>query len=285
MTGAALPRPPVIHHGQSPNIEERFKMADIKYDSRPKVFSPALGGFVLTETGKDILRSLRLVQEGFGEYVGLVAGAPGVGKSEAVRYFAQSCVSQVVVHRAVQGEGGIWNLANELCRSLWIAEPNARQLPDERRRIGEAIGPDRMLIIDEAQYLVQHNTRGKDDWQAFEWLRSLGEASAVAIVFVGDLALRQLEAELPQLWRRMRRRIIVSRAPKADVQAVAGQWGVTDSRAVDLLFKVAGMGGAIGDVVSACQHALLLSGENTPALEDILAALEDLRLLPGRGSK
>jgi len=77
-------------------------------------------------------------------------------------------------HEAVQGEGGHWNIANELCRILEIEAPNGRRLPEERRRIAEAIGAGSMLIIDEAQYLVQRNTRGKDDWQAHHGIKPKG---------------------------------------------------------------------------------------------------------------
>jgi DNA transposition AAA+ family ATPase len=246
---------------------------------RPSEAPPMPGGFIETETGRDILRTLRLVKQGFGEDVGLIAGAPGVGKSEAVWCFKE-LNPHVLMHRVVAGEGGIWNTAIALCRLLEIGEPNGRKLDDCRRRIAEVIGPEVMLVFDEAQYLVQRNMRGKDDWQAFEWLRAMAEEGCFSVVFCGDLASCAVEKELPQLWRRMRRRIIVLRIPKGDVEAIAAKWGITYPDGVEVLFKVANRGGFLGDVVSGCKHARLLSGRKNPSMEDLLAALEDLKLLP-----
>jgi len=38
-----------------------------------------------------------------------------------------------------------------------------------------------MLVVDEAQGLVKINAKGKNDWQAFEWLRSLAEGGEFGI--------------------------------------------------------------------------------------------------------
>ncbi len=149
----------------------------------PEVARPVLGQFINTDTATDILHSLGVVYQRPGEYVGLIAGAPGVGKSEAIWRFKRM-TRGVFIHNTVQGEGGVWNLANELCRLLEIEPANGRRLPEERRRIAEACGPETMLIIDEAQYLVQRNTRGRDDWQAFEWLRFMAAEGMLSLVFL-----------------------------------------------------------------------------------------------------
>ena len=240
------------------------------------------GQFIETDTASQILQSLGVVYQRPGEFVGLVSGASGVGKSETILRFKRMTRS-VFIHRAVQGEGGVWNVANELCRLLEIDAPNGRRLPEERRRIAEAFGAESMLIIDEAQYLVQRNTRGKDDWQAFEWLRGMAEEGMLSLVFCGDLTLRELREVSPPLWRRMRCRNIIARVPKMDVQAVATQWGIADPQAVDLLFTVARKGGALGDVVNVCREARMLAGEGPITLDHVLAALEELKLTPRIG--
>lgn len=241
---------------------------------------PVLPRFMPTETAADILHSLRVVYQNPGDAVGLICGAPGVGKSQAVQHFA-SATANVRILSAVCGEGGVWNFANELCRMLDIEEPNARRLPEERRRIAEALGAESMLIIDEAQYLVQRNTRGKDDWSAFEWLRGMMEEGALSLVFCGDLTLRELQTVAPSLWRRMRRRNIILRAPKGDVEAVAARWQIADPEAVKVLFEVARKGGgALGDVVNICDEARVMAGQGAICLDHVLAAIEDLKLLP-----
>jgi len=257
-------------------------MAEILKLNSPGTAIPVPGQFIETETAADILHSLEVVYKGPGEYVGLICGAPGIGKSETIWRFKHKA-GNVFIHKAVQGEGGVWNLANELCRILDIEEPNGRRLPEERRRIAEAFGAGSMLIVDGSQYLVQRNTRGKDDWQAFEWLRGMAEDGALSLAFCGDLRMRKLEEISPPLWRRMRRRCVVSRAPKADVQALAGQWGIYDLKAVDVLFAASRKGG-LGDVVNLCREARNMAGKTAISLDHILAALEDLKLLP-RGRK
>lgn len=49
---------------------------------------PVLPRFMQTETAADILHSLRVVYQNPGDAVGLICGAPGVGKSRAVQHFA-----------------------------------------------------------------------------------------------------------------------------------------------------------------------------------------------------
>lgn len=238
--------------------------------------------FIETETAADILHSLRVVHMRPGEAVGLICGAPGVGKTEAVQHF-KTQTRGVYVLTAVEGEGGVWNVANELCRLLDMDEPNGRRLPEERRRIAEALGAESMVIFDEAQYLVQRNTRGKDDWKAFEWLRAMAEEGMLSLAFSGDLTLRELQSVYPQLWRRMRRRNVILRAPKADVEAVTSRWGIRDAEAVKALYAVARHGGgALGDVVNACREARVMAGDGPVTLDHVLAAIEDLKLLPVR---
>lgn len=249
----------------------------------PDTARPVPPRFIETETAAEFLHSLRVVHSRPGEAVGLICGAPGVGKSETVQHF-KATTPGVRLFKAVQGEGGIWNTANELCRLLDIDEANGRRLPEERRRIAEALGAETMLIVDEAQYLVQRNTRGKDDWGAFEWLRGMAEEGMLSLVFCGDLTLRDLQTVSPPLWRRMRRRNIVLRAPKADVASIAARWSIGEQAAIDALFAVARKGGgALGDVVNTCREARVMAGDGPITLAHVLAAIEDLKLVIGVG--
>lgn len=233
-------------------------MAELKLISTHAA-PPAPRGFVETETARAILTTLRRAQHSPGETIGLIAGAPGVGKSEAVRQFLTEN-PHVSLHRATAAEGGAWNTAVALSRLLDMDAPNARDMETTRLRIANEIGAGGMLIIDEAHNLVDRNTRGADNWNCPEWLRMMSEDGMFSLVLCGGLELREIETRLPGLWRRMRR-TIVPRVPKSDVAAVAASWGLFDPKMTDLLFGASRkQGGALGDVVTACRETRLLSG-------------------------
>ena len=144
---------PAIHHGETQIEEGKATMAELKLIS-PSAMAPAPGEFTETETSGSILRCLHHVRANAGEDIGLICGAPGIGKTETIRHFAAS-TPDVFLHKAVADEGGTWNTANALCYSLGGPMPSARRLDESRYHIARRIREGGMLIIDEAQFLVQ----------------------------------------------------------------------------------------------------------------------------------
>lgn len=238
---------------------------------------PQVGRFVLTETARDILLTLRLVQGTSGGAMTMIAAAPGTGKTETLYHFLLQS-RRVFLAQAVSGEGGVWSVAQGLFSLLNLGDPNGRDLADARRRIGDAIGFDGMLLLDEAQYLTQKNPRGRDDNNAFEWLRAISEASGCKIVFCGDLALGATVDKIPQLRRRMLRPILVRQVTKEDVEAVVRAKGYTDPIVFDALTLIARRGGGLGDVDNVLSHAQLLTSSGRVELGHVMAAIEDLKL-------
>jgi DNA transposition AAA+ family ATPase len=244
--------------------------------------SPEGGWFAMTETARDMLRSLDYVRGLDGGGMTMIAAAPGTGKTATVQRYIETNRRTFRVE-AVSGEGGIWSAAIGIFKALELGDPNSRDLPGDREKIAEAIGVDGMLIIDEAQYLIQRNPRGKDNIDALEWLRSISEDGCCSIVFVGDLALVDAVEKLPQLKRRLRRPIIVRRVSKADVEAVAAKAGFRDPAVIDLLSAVARRAGGLGDVANAMSHASIFAGGGQVQSFHIAAAIEDLKLSPQGG--
>jgi hypothetical protein len=182
--------------------------------------------------------------------------------------------------QAVSGEGGVWGVAQALTAALDMGAPNGRDLKGTREAIGEAVGLDGILILDEAQYLVQKNGRGKDNIDAFEWLRFAAEEGGFSLVFAGDLRLVNVIAELPQLRSRIRRPVVIRRVAKADVRAFAAARGLTDGQMQDALTGVALAHGGLRDVSNVIEHARLFAGAERVELVHVLAAIEDLKLGP-----
>lgn len=199
-------------------------MAELLNFAKPRHDTPPVqaGGFVMTESARDMLRSLQLVSAD-GDALTLIAAAPGTGKTETLHHFKNTLRGDAVWITAVSGEGGIWGVASLLMQRLELGAPNSRNLLETRGIIGEAIGPNGLLIVDEAQYLIVRNPRGKDGWDALEWLRAMADGSCFSIAFVGDLALLETAERLPQLWRRMRRRVVIKSVCREDVGRIRRQ--------------------------------------------------------------
>lgn len=258
-------------------------MAEVVQLAKPGAQTPAPGSFVMTESAQDILRTLQLVgSRGDGD-VALISAAPGVGKTQAIWHFKHLIKPKAWLFVAVAKEDDTpWGAACQLMELLEIGKPNNRDMRGSRQRIAEAIGVGNLLIVDEAQNLIRHNLRGGTDWATFEWLRQMAEEGYFSIVFCGDLALLDMQDRLPQVWRRIteNRPIIIKSVPKRDVAHFLASCGIADSKVIDVLYQVSRRGGGLGAVSSAVSHARLLAGRSAPAAIHIMAALEDLKLVP-----
>ncbi len=238
------------------------------------------GSIAMTESAQDILRSAQLVSATPSGGITLIAAAPGTGKTQTLMHFMHGFEGEALWHTAVKGEDDTpWGVAVQLMEKLELGRPNNRNLRGSRNQIAEAIGVDGLIIVDEAQNLIRQNLRGGTEWGGFEWLRALSEEGCFSVIFSGDLALLEIQQRLPQLWRRMRRRVIIKAVSKGDVEALTAWRGLDDARINEALYQVARRGGGLGDVDSAISHTRLLAGGLKPSATHILAALEDLKLL------
>ena len=165
-----------------------------------------------------------------------------------------------------------------------LGVPNGRDLMGARRRIAEEIGAEGLLIVDEAQHLVQRSSRGRDNWDALEWLRAMAEEGCFSLVFCGDIGLQETANRLPQLWRRMRRRVIIKSVTKSDAETLCLSRGVSDAAVITVLFQIARRGGGLGDVGNVTRIAQLFAGSDHPTLAHLKAAIIDLNLAPKGGS-
>ena len=232
----------------------------------------------MTESAKDMLRSLNKVAEDTFGAITLIAASPGTGKSMTLMHFKNS-EPKALLMTAVAGEDDTpWGMACQLMERLNLGRPNNRDMRGSRQMIAEAIGIDRVLIIDEAQNLIRQNARGANNWESLEWLRALAEDGGFALAFSGDLSLLETAQRAPGLWRRMQRRVIIKGVSRNDVAAVADAYGITDDAIAEALFHLARRGGGLADVAGVIAHATRFAGGQQPGRAQVLAALEDLNL-------
>ncbi|MFZ7089843.1 AAA family ATPase [Primorskyibacter sp. 2E233] len=155
--------------------------------------------FVETPSSRAMLLALRRARA--RSRLTMIIGGSGVGKSRTMWKFKTEARDTLVSEARAQ-EGGAWNLAYRLCELLDMPEPNSRNMPKTGHEIAEEIGPGGFVIIDEAQYLVQENARGPDNWGAVEWFRGVAEAGHFGAAFIGDKRLANSFKDAAQLPRR-----------------------------------------------------------------------------------
>lgn len=262
-------------------MAEHLRLA--KTDDPPPREMRAPGGFTETETAQDILRSLSLVRELGGATMTMIAGAPGAGKTQAVRHFADKHGHDCIYLSAVCGEGTPWNFAHSLSRHWGAGAPDFGTVEEARVRFAACIGRDCLLIVDEAQYLHQKNRRTGKTGEALEWLRGMAETGGFPLVLCGDLTLVQAVAAMPQLQSRMRRPVILDGVKAADVEAIARAHGLAEPDALRALTAVARQRGGLRNVENVLRLAGLFAGGDAPGLSHLKAAILDMKLAPKGG--
>jgi Mu B transposition protein, C terminal/AAA domain len=238
---------------------------------------PATGP-IETQTRQDVIRSLEFARGIEGEALTMIAGGPGIGKTRALLDYRFLNRRDTWIFTATEGEGGVWCLATSLFRQMKLGEANSRDLPGARLLIADHITPEGVLIIDEVQYLVKRNGRGKDDVEAFEWLRSAAGLGQFTLVFCGDLSLARIVGAIPQLDSRMVRSVVVNSVSRIDVAAVIAGTPFDSNPAIDALFAIARRSGGLRNVENVTRVAQMFAGNKAPTNAHLKAAIADMKL-------
>lgn len=181
--------------------------------------------------------------------------------------------------RIAKGEGRPWGIAESILRGLGTGPhmDNAflsGGLTRARERLASCIGAGCLVMVDEAQHLNEYDDKTRLMGAGFEWLRASQVDGGVALAVCGDLSLVRIMADNPQLDSRMRRPLILKRAAKADVAALAQCCGVSDGPALSALAAVAKTRGGLRNVVNVLSTATDLGGGRaTPATMSAMTAL------------
>lgn len=255
-----------------------------QYIKLAKVTDPPrnVGDWAETDTARDITRSLDMVVASEAPGFTMISGGPGTGKTTTLTRFCDQMGHRALFVTAARGEGTVWNFAH-LLASMWGNMPHFNTHTEARMIFANFIGRDRVLIIDEAQYLHQKNRRTGQTGEAFEWLRATADLGKFHLVFCGDLYLPRAIESTPQLQSRMMRPVMIRQASRADVAAVVARTPFDRPEFIDVLHSVAQLKGGLRNVQNVTRIAQLFAGDTAPEAEHLKAAILDMKL--GKGSK
>ncbi len=157
-----------------------------------------IGDWADTETALDIRRSLELVRAAGQPAITMISGAPGVGKTTAIKRFCEDLGHNAIYIQAARGEGTAWNFAHALA-NLWPyhIRPSFNCQSEAREKLADFIGENQTLVTDEAQYLNQRNPKTRLTGEAFEWLRATAETGGFDL---GPVEIHRVRIIVAPMW-------------------------------------------------------------------------------------
>lgn len=242
-----------------------------------------LGDYVETETVADIRRSVNLIRSIGGSGMTMVAGNPGVGKTTALKALCGELSHDAIYQKAAAGEGTAWNFATAYM--IRFGEYNAfNTLAEARDILGRYTGERRLLVIDEAQHLIQRNRRNNITGEAFNWIVDVAEDHRFDVVFCGDLTLAHFVSASPRMSSRVRRPVIIKKASESDVRSVVEGTGFEAPECVRSLHAIANLTGGLRNVENVIRIARAFAGNDVPTAGHLKAAIIDMKLDTRRAS-
>lgn len=235
-------------------------------ESRPR--EP--GEFVLTETARDIMRSLDWVRSSPGIAMTMIAGVPGAGKTRALQHFVAQEGYDAIYLKIANGEGKPTAIAANIMR-MFNVDVNGMSLSSMRDTVSQCLGRGRVLILDEAEYLEQ---------QGAEWVRAVAETRETDLVLCGDLTLRSMVAKLDKLDSRIDRRVIIKSVCRADVEAFVAGTPFATGVMVETLHGLAKKRGGLRSVDNVIRLAFVFAGSDPATEAHLKAAIHDMKLAP-----
>jgi hypothetical protein len=258
-------------------------MAHIVQLEKPALKRADPDGFILTETAEDILRSIALVRSIKGSAITMVSGAPGIGKTEALLHFERQNLDSAVYVAVAKGEGTPFHIGTLISNQFHGRPTTGLSLPVLRQRVGDCLRNNPVLLVDEAQNMLQRGRGSASKGDAFGWLIAVAEQVGFDIVFCGDLQLQAVLFDFPHYHSRMRRPVVIHKAPMADVAAMAAQDGIIGAAEIGYLARIAELPGGLRNVENSIRMAAIFADKGQIGLAHLKAAVSDLKLRPKGG--
>lgn len=231
--------------------------------ARPMI--PAPPEWIDTPTSAAVMDTLR-----YAHMLGamaLVFGGWGVGKTHAIRRYAQEAGRTYVVTASPVARTPS-ALLDTIAEAIGMRQRQRRAAGGLARSITQWLqGQQSLLVIDEAQ-LCSHD--------GLETVRSLHDATGCGVVFSGNATLREAiygsgrDEPFAQLFSRVAKRLHIKRPRAGDVEMYAGHYGVSDPKALRLCQQVADQEGGLRALKFTLTQAAVMAaggdGQVTPAL-------------------
>lgn len=244
-------------------------MADIiKFVNRA-----AAGEFLETPTAGKIMRLIDFCQSN-GD-LGLIVGAPGIGKTTALRYYAHTRpgIRYIVMNPS---SGSVTAALTMVCAAFDALPERTRaelhEIICHRLRLLDG-RDDPILLIDEAQHLND---------QALDQLRCIHDETKLAMVFAGNATLKSRfnntrVAAFAQFTSRVGMRLMLDRPTQEDVAVLCRTWGVAGAREAAFLEHHAMGAGGLRIVAKIINAAVCgLKGPESIRLDHLQSAADML---------
>ncbi len=243
------------------NLVEELDMPDgfdFANDEAAQAFCP-------TPTSEQVMKVVDIAM--LTRSLGVVVGAPGVGKSTALREAAR--ITPGAVYCAMSAaHSSLPAVLRLVCDALGVAPRAGTDAMFDAlcHRIEQGRVP--VLLIDEAQFLNDRN---------LDVLRCLYDATAMPIVFAGNYTLRDRfnkskAASFGQFTSRVGARADLKAATTADVEALARHLGVREPDAFGWLESWEGEGGGLRRIKTLLGLARGAAGEGDIGLDHLKQA-------------
>jgi DNA transposition AAA+ family ATPase len=227
----------------------------------------ANGSFCLTPTAEAIFDSLAIVVETARDQLpglGLIVGPPGVGKTIAIREFAERFNGKAIIYTAMCGRSAIKDTLVGLIEAVkgsryWVPTRTSEALDILINYLeGNNCNPKPdLIIIDEAQELEP---------KSLDCLRQVHDMTGVPLVFCGNPYLsrmvngRTAAASFAQIRSRLASCLIIESSIRDDVEAIARLHGITNKEAIGVLTEIAQSDGNLRSVAIVVNQAGKLTG-------------------------
>ena len=238
----------------------------------PQTAAPDEYGFVRTATAERILLTLNFVRSLPGPQMSMICGVTGVGKTRALLHYLQTYGQSAMYLSVAKGEGNPDPLSTAIKAQFsagGMPIKDWRNLTERRIECGQLIGPDRILLVDESQNLLQRNKATATKGAGFGWLSAMATEIGFDLVFCGNMTLPTIKADFPDLRDRMRWPVIIKASTRADVVAIARAMSIVEHAAVSLLVGVAQVHGGLRKVEDVVLGARPIFGSAVPTAAEL----------------
>ena len=204
----------------------------------------------------------------------VIYGGAGLGKTRSLKHYAETNPNVWIVETTpTTNTRGAFLRNIAWCLGHRIPKGHADIL--ERSLIDRIRGTNGLLIVDEAQFLNEG---------ALETARRITELAGIGLALSGnERVYAQLTggtraADFAQLFSRIGKRVRLTRATQADIDAIIAAWSIDAKPCRDVLREIAAKPGALRGLTKVLRLASMFAAGDGRAItcEDIKSAWRDL---------